>query len=397
MSAEGFSRNPPAFLRIVEAVDLRVLLPALALTGLGLSSLASTRPDLVATQLTGVVVGIAAALALVLLPYRTVLAAAWPLWFLSLALLLLVLTPLGTSVNGAQRWLRIGGVQIQPSELAKVAEVLLLARYIRFREDHRTLKGLLVPFLLVLLPALLVLREPDLGTALLLVPPLFAMLWAAGARSRHLLLVVLFAVASLPVVYQNLRPYQQQRVDTYLPAWIRPSADAGDAAAAGREERALREQRERDARHQIERAELAVAAGGVTGQGWGEGRMNLGNKVPEDWTDFIYVVHAEEWGFAGTAVLVGALGLLLFSIASVAQELKEPGARLLCVGALVTLGCQACVNLMMTLRLAPVTGVPLPFLSYGRSAMLCAWVLVGLVLHAKAREPRVFTSSDFDR
>jgi rod shape determining protein RodA len=325
-----------------------------------------------------------------------VLAAAWPLWFLALALLVLVLTPAGVSVNGARRWLRVGGVQIQPSEIAKVAEVLLLARYIRFREDHRTLKGLLVPFLLTLIPGLLILREPDLGTALLLVPPLFAMLWAAGARSRHLLVVVLFGVASLPLVYQNLKDYQQKRVDTYLPSWIRPTPDVGEAVL-GAKERALLDQRERDANHHIERAEIAIAAGGVTGQGWGEGRMNVGNKVPEDWTDFIYVVHAEEWGFAGSVLLVSLFGLFFFAVASVAQECREPGARLLCVGALVTLGCQTCVNLMMTLRLAPVTGVPLPFLSYGRSAMLCSWVVVGLVLHAKAREPRVFTSSDFDK
>ena len=386
MSAESVTGQPPSVLRIAEKVDLRILLPAVALTGIGLASLASTRPDLVGAQLSGIVVGVAAALTLVLLPYRTVLACAWPAWVFSVALLVFVLVA-GPQVNGARRWLRLGGVQIQPSELAKVAQVLLLARYIRFRQDHRTFKGLFVPFALTLLPVLLIVKEPDLGSALLLVPSLFAMLWAAGARVRHLCLVVAFGAASLPLVYRNLEPYQQRRVQTYLPVLTEKAAGS---------ERPEDRQRLSDARHQVVRAEVAVAAGGLTGAGWQEGRMNLGNKVPEDWTDFIFVVHAEEWGFAGVVVLVLVYGLLFFSLVSVAQECGEPAARLLCVGALVTLACQTCVNLMMTIRLAPVTGVPLPFLSYGRSAMLSAWLLVGLAMHAKAREPHVFTRSDFD-
>jgi rod shape determining protein RodA len=376
-------------LRIAERTDLRVLVPALLLTGAGLAAIGSTRPDLLGTQLSGVVVGVAAALALVLLPYRTVIALAWPLWLLSVTLLLAVLIPgVGQEVNGARRWLRLGGMQIQPSELAKAAHVLLLARYVRFRQDYKTFRGLFVPFALTLVPALLVLREPDLGTALLLVPSLFAVLWAAGARTRHLLLVVGFAAASLPLVYVNLEAYQQRRVDTFLATFRSDQARApADAAEA---------QSRRNMAYQGDRAELAIAAGGLTGQGWGEGRMNLGNKVPEDWTDFIFTVHAEEWGFAGSAALVLLYGLFFFALASVAQECREPAARLLCVGALVTLACQTCVNLLMTMKLAPVTGVPLPFLSYGRSAMLSAWLLTGLALHAKAREPHVFTTADFE-
>lgn len=386
MSAESAAGAPPDILRIAEKVDLRVLVPAFALTGIGLAALASTRPDLVGTQVSGVVIGIAAALALVLLPYRTVIACAWPLWGLSLALLVAVLV-VGPEVNGARRWLRVGGTQFQPSELAKVAQVLLLARYIRFRQDHKTFRGLFVPFALTLIPVLLIIKEPDLGSALLFVPSLFAMLWMAGARTRHLALVVAFGVASLPLVYMNLHDYQRRRVETYLPflAETKPGAET-----------ARDRQRISDARHHVDRAELAIAAGGVTGAGWGEGRMNVGNKVPEDWTDFIFCVHAEEWGFAGVVVLVLLYGLLFFSMASVAQECGEPAARLMCVGALVTLACQTCVNLMMTMRLAPVTGVPLPFLSSGRSSMLSVWLFVGLVLHAKAREPHVFTRNDFD-
>lgn len=378
-------------LRVAERVDLRVLVPALLLTGAGLAALGSTRPDLVPGQLTFAVVGALAALVLVLLPYRTVLAAAWPLWCISVLLLVAVFLPgLSPVVKGARRWIRVGGTGFQPSELAKVAHVLLLARYIRYRQDQKTFRGLFVPFALTLVPALLILSEPDLGSALMLVPALFAMLWAAGARTRHLVLVVVFAAASTPLVWLTLEDYQKRRVESFAAAILPAKLVSQETPTPEQRQRA------RDAAHQVDRAEIAIAAGGITGAGWGEGRMNLGNKVPEDWTDFIFVVHAEEWGFAGVALLVGSFGLLFFGLASVAQECRDPAARLMCVGAVVTLGCQTCVNLLMTMRLCPVTGVPLPFLSQGGSSMISSWLLAGLALHARAREPRVFTTSDFD-
>jgi rod shape determining protein RodA len=381
--APGFSLRDAA-----RRLDVRVLAPALLLSALGIASLASTRPDLVGTQLSGLAVGISMAVALTLLPYRAVMGGAWPVWIGSLLLLCVVLIPgVGHGAKGAHRWLRVGDVQFQPSEFAKAAHVLLLARYIRFRQDHKSLKGLFTPFVLTLVPALLIAREPDLGTALLFVPVLFVMLWVAGARTRHLGAVVALGIASLPLVYLTLRPYQLQRVHTFLP-FLAPTG-AGDAAAAARAH-AL------DGGYQVEQSLTAIASGGLAGQGWGEGPMNLADRVPEDWTDFIFVVHAEEWGLLGVTLLVAAWAALLAGLAMLARECRDPAARLICVGALALLAVQASVNMMMTMGLAPVTGVPLPFLSYGRSAMLSAWLLVGLALHARAREPHVFTSSDFD-
>lgn len=396
MSAERASPAVPALLRFAEHADPRVLVPAFGLTLIGLVSLASTKPELVATQVSGIVVGAAAALALVLLPYRTVMRLAWPAWICAILLLVLVWVPgIGVSAKGASRWIRFGSVQIQPSEFAKAAQVLLLARYVRFRDDHRTAKGLVMPFLLTIVPFLLVAAEPDLGSAMILVPTLFAMLWVAGARTRHLVAVVVMGVVSLPVLYGVLADYQRQRVDAYVHE-LRESVGlaAPRPATLTREEQiaeTIRKRRLRDSKLQTERAEVAVASGGVLGQGWGDGPMNVSNRVPEDWTDFIFVVHAEEWGFAGVTALVAAYLLFFFGLTSLAQETREPAARMLCVGALVSLGAQTCLNLMMTLHLAPVTGVPLPFLTYGRSSMVSAWLLTGLAMHARARAPRVFT------
>lgn len=382
---------------MLRRVDLRVLAPALLLTATGFLALASTRPALLGQQAAGAAVGLCLALALTLVPFRVVQASAWPVWIASTLLLVVVLF-FGHGAKGAHRWLKFGDVQFQPSEFAKVAHVLLLARWIRVDRKQKTLRGLLIPFALTAVPAGLVLVEPDLGSALLFVPGLFAMLWAAGSRSSHLAGVVVLAVLSVPFVYPQLNEYQKKRVRTFLPVVAEiEKRFAPEDAPAPAESKAARAQRIANETYHIVSSKAAVAGGGVFGAGWREGPMNLSDRVPEDWTDFIFVVHAEEWGLAGVAALLLAWGGLIAGFAVAAQESRDPATRLLCVGSLTMLGVQAVVNIAMTMDLAPVVGVPLPFLSYGRSAMLSAWLLTGLALHARAQEPHVFTTSDFDR
>ncbi len=369
---------------LIRRVDLRVLVPALMLALIGLVSIASDKPAVLIAQTRWTVVGLAVLGAVLLLPYRRVFDLAYPLYALSIVMLVLVLIPgIGTTVNGARRWIRIGSFSLQPSELAKVAHVLVLARYIRFRRDHKTLKGLVVPFLLTLVPMALIVKEPDLGTALMMVPVLFALLWVAGARSRHLGTVVALGIASLPVLYLSLPDthYQKLRVQGFLHA-VNPVETAGTAAPI--DDYHLRE------------SLAAVAGGGVSGQGWGEGAQNKMGRVPESWTDFIFAVHAEEWGFAGVAFLLLAEFGLLFGLACVARDVREPAGRLVAVGALVLFGVQASVNIAMTIGLAPITGLPLPFVSYGGSAMITSWLLIALPLNARAREPFMVASGDFE-
>lgn len=376
-------------LSVVRRVDLRIVVPALLLILVGLVSLASTRPDVVAAQLRWAVVGMVAAGAVLMVPYDRMLAAAYPFYGFSLLLLVLVLIPgIGTNVNGGWRWIRVGGFGFQPSEVAKVALVLALAKYIRFRRDHRTLKGLVVPFLMTLVPMALVLKEPDLGTALMFIPVLFAMLWIAGAQTRHLVTVVVLGVLSTPLLYLVLAPHQKARIHGFVKVLLprSTSTDGSGVVAstlAGADDYQLRE------------SQSAIAGGGWFGEGFGEGVQNGLGRVPESSTDFIFTVHAEEWGFLGTVLLLGLIAALLFGLASAARELRPPAARLLTIGALVLLGTQAVVNLGMTVGLAPITGLPLPFVSYGGSAMLTAWLLLGLALNARARAPVVFAADDF--
>jgi cell division protein FtsW (lipid II flippase) len=375
--APSAARGP---LDLLRRLDLRVVLPALALVAIGLAAIAESRPALLGAQVRWFTVGFACVLATTLVPYRRLLDFAWPLWGASVAMLVAVLL-VGEERNGARRWLQVGPVGLQPSEFAKVAQVLVLARYIRFRRDHRTFKGLLVPFLLTLVPVSLVLAEPDLGTAAMFVPVLFATLWVAGAQTRHLLAVVALGVASLPVLYVSLPDghYQKQRVQSFLPFLHEAT-----------------QERRRPDTFQRDEAIAAVATGGLLGAVTGEDEWNQHERVPEAWTDFVFVVHAEEWGFAGVLVVLAAWAALCGGLALFASEIKEPGGRLLCVGAMVVLGVQACVNMAMTMGLAPITGVPLPLLSYGGSSMLASWMLLAVALNAKARQPVVFSAGDFD-
>jgi len=336
-----------------------------------------SRVDFAAQQLRWYGVGALAAALVLMVPYRRILDASYAIYGAGLLLLLAVFV-VGDSVNGARRWISVGPANVQPSELMKVALLLALARYIRFRDDQRTLKGLAVPFLLTAVPMALVLRQPDLGTALLLVPVLFAVLYAAGARPRHLALVVAMGAAFAPVVYfVALKDYQRERVQTFL------------------RRDGLTDAQKRQEGWQALQSRVAVASGGVAGLGYAEGPQNRAGAVPEHQTDFIFTVLAEEFGFAGVLLLVCLLGMLLLFLGGIASRCRDPAGKLLVTGVIVLLAGQAFVNLAMTVGLGPVTGVPLPFLSYGGSSVLTTFTAVALALNVAARPGFDFGPSDF--
>jgi rod shape determining protein RodA len=374
-------------------IDLRVVgcVAALATLGFALQcsihaaarkgSLEATY-DFAGRQLHWYVVGTLAAALVLMIPYRVLLDNAYLLYAVGLALLGAVFF-VGTSVNGARRWIDLGPALLQPSELMKLAVVLVLARYIRFRDDQKTLLGLAAPFLLTAIPVALILRQPDLGTALLFLPVLMAVLFASGARPRHLGLVLAMGAAFAPVVYfLALKDYQRERVRTFLHF----SADRRDPE----EKRMLRQEG-----WQTNQARLAVASGGLGGLGWAEGPQNRAGAVPEHQTDFIFTVLGEEFGFAGVSVLTALYGLLFLSLAGIARRCRDPAGKLLVTGVIVLLAVQAYVNLAMAVGLGPVTGVPLPFLSYGGSTTLTSFTAVALALNVGARPGFDFGRSDF--
>ena len=370
------------------------VLPTLGLLLLGILALSGLEVRLGLTwvdnwhvlQLIGVVIGLAAAVALLLVPYKTIVSRAYVFYGLNLLLLVLVLAA-GSERNHARRWLAFPGFDFQPSELMKLTLVVTLARFIRFRSSYKTFTGLWAPFLLTLVPMALVLVQPDLGTALLFIPILFTMLFAAGARARHLATVVLLGAAAMVPFYQwGLRSYQKERIGGFL-VQLGVMGERGDAR---------KKAMAKDENYQLEQSKIAVGAGGFAGAEEGGPGGQVLYRVPERQTDFVFAAIANRWGFLGAFLVLGLLGWLLVAILSVAARHRDPAGRLLCLGVFAMLGGQAFINLAMTVGLMPVTGLTLPFVSYGRSSLVVCILAVALVCNVAARPAYEFGRGDFD-
>ncbi len=280
--------------------------------------------------------------------------------------LLVAVFAIGHRTRDVARWIPLPfGFNLQPSELAKIALALALARVVSDLGRVDRLSRWWWPALLAALPAALVLAQPDLGTTLLLLPLPSVILFVAGARIRHFILVAIFACVFAVAAWESgvVRPYQKERLVSFL--------DPGrDPAGAG---------------YQAQMSVLAIGAGGTTGQGWRSGTMNLLQYVPERHTDFIFSVVGEEGGFAGSVLLLALYFALLAVMLLLAILTPEPFARLSIVGLSLPIGLQVLINVAMTLRLAPVTGITLPLASYGGSSLVVTFLTLGLVAAAYRR------------
>lgn len=308
----------------------------------------------------------AAMLAVTAPNYRVLCRWSYPIFAVALALLGLVF--LFPAVNGAHRWIRVGPAGFQPSELAKVAYVLALARYLTDRGNDRRFRGLLVPLGLTLAPVLLVLREPDLGTALVFLPVMFAMLFVAGARRRDLACLALLGLTAVPLLWTQMSREQKSRV-TALLEQTRP----GDAPGADT--------------YQLHQARRMMALGGA----WGTLVAGAAScdpaacHLPEARTDFIFCVLGERLGLLGQAAALGLFAILAWRGMAVSAATREPFGRLAAAGLVALVLVQALINTAMTVGLLPVTGLALPLVSYGGSGLLAQGLVLGLLLNIGMR------------
>jgi rod shape determining protein RodA len=358
--------------RLFQTFEWPLFAMALALCAIGVVNLISAAPEdapgMPATalrQLALFSVGLLAMLAALVPDYRSLLRMALPLFGCCLALLALVLV-VGPAIKGAQRWIVVGPVRLQPSELAKLGTVLIAARWLarNAQGPEVRLRDLVPLAILILLPFLLVLKQPDLGTAVLILligasfmpfsgVPVRGFLWLGGAG--------LGAAAGAWLFY--LHDYQKERVFTFLD----PERDPLGSAY-----------------HAIQ-SQIAIGSGGLFGKGFGRGSQSQLDFLPEQQTDFVFSVLGEEWGFAGAAlVLLLYLGLLLRGL-SIARMSKEPFGSYLALGVVAMLFWPAAINVAMVVGLAPVVGIPLPLLSYGGSALVTSWIGIGLLMNVSMR------------
>jgi cell division protein FtsW (lipid II flippase) len=284
--------------------------------------------------------------------------------------------------NGAYRWIKIGSIQIQPSELTKLTYIFALAWYLRLRKNYRNLAGLIGPFVLTLLPMLLILWEPDLGTVLLFLPLLFAMLFVAGARIRHLLMIIGIALMFSPVFYFSISDYQRDRI---LGLVKQDYTDTEWIQGLG---------------YHLHRSKTYIATGRLTGyvedSDQEDGTITRIPYLPEGHNDFIFARIAHTWGFFGAVLVILLYILLIIGGIEIAASQVEPFGRLLAVGLSTLFATQVFINIGMTMGLMPVTGLNLPFVSYGGTSLLCNFFALGILVNIARYRPHQLGPKPFE-
>lgn len=311
--------------------------------------------------------GLSAYLFFSFINYRFWQSWAWPIFGLSMGLLVLVLF-IGGDATGTRRWLSFGAINIQPSEFAKLGMIMVASAALSARTRYAaSWHYMLILGLILLPPALLVTMQPDLGTAVMFAGLWFSMVLAVGVKWRYILGIIGTIGISLPLLWGFLRPYQQQRVRVFLD----PTSDP------------------RGAGYNVIQAMIANGAGGVLGVGLGRGTQSQYKFLPVRHTDFIFSVIAEELGLIGTGVLILLFFILLWRILGAVQKASDNFGRYLCFCVFSMIALQTFINVGMNMGIMPVTGIPLPLVSYGGSSLIVTMAMLGLVqsviIHSEKR------------
>jgi rod shape determining protein RodA len=294
----------------------------------------------------------------------------------SVIFLLFLVFVLGAVRLGAQRWLRVAWFNFQPSEVAKLMIVIFMAKYFSNKsiddvslpvDRFGTWRVLIIPLIFVAIPILLIVEQPDLGSGILVMAIFVIILFLAGVKLRYLISLFILAAGSAPLFWHFLKDYQRERLTVFLNPNI-------DPLGAG---------------YTVIQSKIAIGSGGFFGKGWLLGTQSQLHFLPESHTDFIFATFAEEWGFAGSAILLLLYYLLIKQGILIAQKTSDSFAKLLAFGISFMLGIQVCINIAMNLGFAPVVGIPLPLMSYGGSSIFVTFVSLGILANI-AKERAVF-------
>ena len=359
----GFDR------RLLQNVDWPLIGTGLgfaALSGITLASLHVGRAGgtVVYRQLVWFGLGMLALLVVASIDYKKLVRIAPIIYLLGLAGLVSVFV-MGRTVSGARRWIVVGSVSVQPSELFKLAFVLMAVWVLTSRWAQPISRFTLVLVLPVAaIPFVLIMKQPDLGTALLLFPVLIALLVGAGIRLRLLGALFLGVLSTLPVAWFLIKDYQRERILVYLDPFRDPLGSA----------------------YNVIQAKIAIGSGQLLGKGIAGATQSRLAFLPERHTDFIFAVFAEMWGFVGCLVLLACYAVLLLRGFDIAASTREPVGRLVALGATSMLGAQVLINVGMVTGLLPVVGVPLPLMSYGGTSVLCSLMGLGLLVSVRMRQ-----------
>jgi len=269
----------------------------------------------------------------------------------------------GVSISGSTRWINLFFINLQPSELMKVALIIFLARYynkIPFSQINR-IKSMIIPTFALFIPVALVVTQPDLGTALLIAIGGIVVIWLTGFRMKYFLFSSVLFICMAPIIITFLKPYQKSRILTFF----NPERDPLGAG------------------YQIIQSKIAVGSGGIFGKGFLKGSQSYLDYLPEKHTDFIFTLFSEEFGFVGSSLLLIVYALVVYRIIKIGTECRSNFSRLYCFGFAASFFMYVTVNMSMVLGLLPIVGAPLPIMSYGGSAMLSMMIGLGIVMSCK--------------
>lgn len=357
--------------RMLANIDWRIAGTTLALIGIGILTIWSAnlgspsppRQTLYLRQALYAALALLGLLTATFINYRTVARFAYVIFGVVLALLILV-SVVGEVGRGAQRWIQVGGWTFQPSEFMKLALILVMARYF---EDYKERLGqprlLVIPAMVVVPPMFLILRQPDLGTAVLLGLLTLSVLLLVGLRVKHLVFLAAAAATMAPLLWSFLKDYQRRRVLVFLNPALDPSG----------------------AGYHIAQSKIAVGSGELFGKGLKAASQSQLHFLPASQTDFILAVLAEQWGFIGCLVILLLFYVLITRGLEIAGESKDIFGALLAFGIMAMITVQLIVNVGMVVGIMPVVGVPLPLLSYGGSSLVVTCTAIGLVMSVRMR------------
>jgi rod shape determining protein RodA len=358
--------------RIIYHFDWTLLSLALALAGVGLVSVISATwgsanhglDPLVVRQLLWIGVGAALMSGAAFFDYRALSTYAYPIYIVAVGLLVVVAVA-GHSTGGSRRWINLGLLKLEPSEVAKLAVVLVMVRYLREEPPRGGWKAyqMIIPALLLGIPAVLVLKQPDLGTALILVLITATLVFVGGLNWRMMAVVMVATVLAAPVAWHHLKPYQRERLVSFL----NPQSDPLGSG------------------YHIIQSEIAIGSGGAWGKGLFKGTQARLNFLPEQTTDFIFAVFAEEFGFAGSMLLLGLYSALIARGAWIARHARDRFGALLALGVTGIIFWQVAINIGMASGMLPVVGITLPLVSYGGSSLIAMMAAMGVLISINTR------------
>jgi rod shape determining protein RodA len=357
--------------RIFQYFDWTLLIFVLSICTIGIInvysagfSTAERQIPLYLKQVQWLMMGIFFMMIIFLIDYRIINEFAYIIYGISVTLLIVVFL-YGYTTHGSQRWIFLGGFSFQPSELMKLTTILVLSRYF---DDHKsnepyTLKEIFVPFLMFVVPFLFILKQPDLGTALIILIIFVSMVLFIGVNWKSVIIAATGCLMTMPLGWFFLKDYQKERLITFLNPENEP-------LGAG---------------YHILQSIIAIGSGGILGKGFLKGSQTQLNFLPEQQTDFVFSVFAEEWGFIGALIVIILFMSLIFWGLKIALHSRDLLGTLIAFGITALISWEVFINIGMVLGVLPVVGIPLPFLSYGGSAMLILMSATGLLMNVSVR------------